>query len=74
MKTRLADLNEHLFAQLERLSDDDLKGEALADEISRANAVTTIAREIINSGSLVLKARLAIADATGGKVPRMLEE
>lgn len=56
MKNKLTDLNNHLFAQLERLGDEDLKGEQLVEEISRAKAVTGIASQIIANGTLVLKA------------------
>jgi hypothetical protein len=57
MKNTLGDLNNHLFAQLERLSDEDVKGDALAEEIERAKAVTSIANQIISNGSLVLSAQ-----------------
>lgn len=57
MKNTLGDLNNHLFAQLERLSDEDLKGEQLSEEIERAKAVTTVANQIISNGSLVLQAQ-----------------
>ena len=33
MKNTLTDLNNHLFAQLEKLGDDDLTGEELNTEI-----------------------------------------
>ena len=57
MKNTLIDLNNHLFAQLERLSDEELKGEALSEEIDRAKSIAVIAKTIIDTGSLVLDAK-----------------
>ena len=62
MKNKLTDLNDYLFLQLERLDDEDCKGEALAEEMERAKAVTGVAREIISNGKLVLDAHKAAAD------------
>ncbi|PEE20762.1 hypothetical protein CON95_27085 [Bacillus toyonensis] len=59
MRNTLGDLNNHLFEQLERLNDDELKGKKLSEEINRANAVAKIASKIIENGSLVLKAQIA---------------
>lgn len=42
--------------QLERLNDEDIKGEQLQEEITRAKAISNIAAQIINNGALVLKA------------------
>lgn len=73
MKNSLLDLNNHLFAQLERLNDEDIKGEALATEINRAKAVTEVAREIIANGTLVLKARTVVDNSIGDiRLPAML--
>lgn len=57
MRNTLGDLNMHLFAQLERLSDEELHGKELTEEINRANAVTSVAHQIISNGDLVLKAQ-----------------
>jgi len=57
VRNTLGDLNNHLFAQLERLSDEDLKGDQLKEEIVRAKAVTGLASQIIANGTLVLKGR-----------------
>ena len=62
MKNKLTDLNDHLFAQLERLSDEDLKGEELETEISRAGAVVSVADKIVGNASLQLKAAQIYAE------------
>lgn len=48
-KNNLQDLRNHLFAQLERLDDDDLD---LDQEIKKANAVAQIAGAIVNSAKI----------------------
>lgn len=75
MKNTLGDLNNHLFAQLERLSDEELTGDKLAEEINRAKAVTSVASQIIANGSLVLEARKVADDRMSADtvVPKMLE-
>ncbi|QNB48195.1 hypothetical protein BR63_19120 [Thermanaerosceptrum fracticalcis] len=77
MKNTLGDLNNHLFAQLERLGEEDLKGEKLQEEINRAKAISDIAAQIIANGSLVLKARMFMHEYGNGdhadkKLPPML--
>ena len=56
VKNKLVDLNNHLFEQLERLNDEDLKGEALEEEINRAKAITDISQNIISNADIALKA------------------
>lgn len=56
MKNTLGDLNNHLFAEIERLSDEDLKGEELKEEMSRAHAISNVATKVIDNASLVLQA------------------
>ena len=54
-KNRLTDLNDHLFAQIERLGDEDLKGEDLKDEIERADSMARIATQIVQNNNTILK-------------------
>ncbi|WP_428413051.1 hypothetical protein [Pararhizobium sp.] len=56
MKNKLSDLNNHLFAQLERLSDEDVKGEDLEQEVARAQAVVSVSDQIVRNADLQLKA------------------
>lgn len=56
MKNKLSDLNNHLFAQLERLGDEDLTSEQIEDEVKRAEAITDVADQIIRNADLQLKA------------------
>jgi len=53
-KNKLLDLNDHLFAQIERLGDEDTKGSNLAEEIERSKAMSSIAKDIIGNARLVL--------------------
>lgn len=76
MQNTLGDLNNHLFAQIERLGDEELKGEALQEEINRSKSITTIAQQIISNGNLVLQAEKFKAETLGrsnAKSPQMLE-
>lgn len=65
MKNTLGDLNNHLFAQLERLSDEDIKGDAMKDEILRTKAITDIAKNIVDNAKTVLDAEKFKAETLG---------
>lgn len=56
MKNKISDLNNHLFAQLERLGEEDLGGEALDKEIKRSKAITAVSKNIIASHKNSLEA------------------
>lgn len=73
--SNLNDLNNHLFSQLDRLNDKELTGEELKEEINRSKAISGIATNIINNGSLVLKAQKFADDkwSADAEVPKMLE-
>ena len=75
MKNTLGDLNNHLFAQLERLGEEDLTEEELSREINRSKAITDVASQIISNGSLVLKSKMAYDETFNAdkEKPKMLE-
>lgn len=76
MKNTLGNLNNHLFEELERLNDEDLKGEALKEEITRAKAIAAISQNIINNANTVLNAEKFKSETLGRsqvETPRMLE-
>jgi len=51
-RNKIEDLRDHLFAQLERLNDEELKGDELAAECKRAKAVAEISKEIVESSKV----------------------
>lgn len=42
MKNTLGDLNNHLFAELERLGDEGLTGDELKEELTRAESIVRV--------------------------------
>lgn len=74
MKNTLLDLNNHLFAEIERLGDEELKGEALAEELQRASGISNIAKNIIENANVTLQATKFMDDHMNAdlKVPKML--
>lgn len=55
-KNKLSDLNNHLFAQLERLGDEEISKEDLKKEIERSKAISMVARDIVSNANLTLEA------------------
>jgi hypothetical protein len=55
-KNKLSDLNDHLFAQLERLGDETLTAEQISQEADRAEAIVALADRIVDNADLQLRA------------------
>jgi len=65
MKDKITDLRHHLFAQLERLGDEDLSPEQLKQEIKRGHAIAQVAKEITATAKVEVQF-LRIKNATSG--------
>lgn len=57
VSNKLGDLNNILFATLDRLDDEDLTVEELNQEIKRSKAITGVASAIVANGNLALQAQ-----------------
>ena len=70
----LQTLNSALHAQLERLNNPNLKGDDLHEELARSKAMSSIGKDIIATGKLVLDAEIAKQERLGQNqnVPGML--
>lgn len=75
MKNTLTDLNNYLFAQLERLNEEELEGEKLETEVTRTKAIVSVASAIVGNAHLALQAIKAKDTMQGAdvKLPEMLE-
>lgn len=72
MKNKLTDLNNHLFAQLERLGDETLDQEAIEKEISRTRAIVDVSEQIISNAQITLSAAELVAKHGGRNWESML--
>ena len=61
MKNKLIDLNNHLFAQIERLSEENMTAEQIEAEAKRADAIVAISDQILAGHKLQLAAVNIIA-------------
>ena len=73
MKNKLSDLNNHLFAQLERLADESMTAEGIEQEAKRAEAIVNVADQISRNADLQLKAAKLFADH-GAQILPMLPQ
>lgn len=71
MKNRLSDLNNHLFAQLERLSEEGLTAEQIDQESKRTDAIVAVAEHIVRNADLQLKAATIIANHGDRFIPML---
>ncbi|MBJ9954381.1 hypothetical protein I5735_15220 [Acinetobacter baumannii] len=63
--SNLGELNKHLFEQLNRLNNKDLKGDALKEEMDRSKAMAEMSKQIIDSHNTHLEAVKLIATYKG---------
>ncbi len=61
------DLNAALFAQLERLSNPDLRGEDLEAELQRTDAIEKVSEQVIKNNNMRLSAAKLVAEYRGIK-------
>ena len=76
-KNTLVDLNNHLFAEMERLGDEDLKGEELEEELARARGIASVVTQIILNAKTMLDAAKFqdnMLDADGTTPKKLLGE
>ena len=71
----LNSLNNKLFEQLDRLTNKNLSGDKLQEELERTDAIVDISRTIISNADLMLKAMVAKDEKLGSyaKLPALLD-
>lgn len=71
MKNKLGDLNNHLFAQLERLSDEALSTDEIDREVKRSDAIVSLADQVVNNAKLQLSAAKLFAEHGSQVLPHL---
>jgi hypothetical protein len=68
MKNKLTDLQDHLFAQIERLGEEGINEKTIATEIKRSSAMSGLAKQCIENASLMLDAAKFQHEVGSGKL------
>ncbi|KPQ06164.1 MAG: Clusterin-associated protein-1 [Rhodobacteraceae bacterium HLUCCA12] len=71
MRNKLSDLNNHLFAQLERMAEDGMSQEKIEQEAKRAEAIVSVADQITRNADLQLKAAKLFAEHGQAVLPML---
>lgn len=71
MTGKLGDLSTHLFAQLDRLSDNDMTAEQIEQEAKRADAIVSVADQIVETAKLQLSAAKLFAEHGAQVLPHL---
>lgn len=71
MKNKMSDLNNHLFAQLERLASEDLTPEQIDQEVKRADAIVSLTDQVSRNADLQLKAAKLYAEHGAAVLPHL---
>lgn len=62
MKNKMSDLKDHLFAQIERLANENLTAEQIDTEVKRSEAMVGLADQITEGNKLQLAAAKLFAE------------
>ncbi|TWW13150.1 hypothetical protein LABALGNA3A7_09560 [Dellaglioa algida] len=75
MGNTLGDLNNHLFTEMDRLGNPDLKGDELTEELNRAKGISNIAKDVVANAALALEVQITygISNGIDERAPKMLE-
>jgi len=61
-KNKLTDLNDHLFMQLERLSNEDMPADKIDAEVKRGKAIVAVADQIVKAAALQVQVAKLVAE------------
>ncbi len=71
MKNKMSDLNNHLFAQLERLAVKNMTPEQIESEVKRTDAIVSLADQVSRNADLQLKAAKLYAEHGAAVLPHL---
>lgn len=71
MKNKLSDLNNHLFAALERLGDEEMTADAIEAEVRRSEAIVAVADQITENAKVQLTAAKLFAEFGNQVLPHL---
>lgn len=70
---KLSDLNNHIFAQIERLGDENLTPEQMELEIKKSKALVPLSEQVIKNAKLVFDVAKSVSAGDLKAIPEQLE-